>query len=238
LPTANDVDSAHIVVARPGGWQDDVVSHATTERYHHGNLRNALVDAAVARAREGGPQRVVLRELLRDVGVSHNAAYRHFADRGELLRAVRDSALEQLAAAMRDALDELPESGDPVATAMARLRAVGARYVEFALTEPGLFRTAFFTGADEPHAAATRDKFGQAAAIADAPPYRILRACVDDLISVGAAPAERRDEIEIGAWSAVHGISTLLLDSPLGVVDAATRERLTEHVLDLVAREF
>jgi AcrR family transcriptional regulator len=214
------------------------VSRAPTERYHHGDLRNALVDAAVARAREGGPQRVVLRELLRDVGVSHNAAYRHFADRGELLRAVRDAALEQLAQAMREALDELPESDDPVDTAAARLRAVGARYVHFALTEPGLFRTAFFTGADAPPEANPDDTVGAAAAVADAPPYQILRASVDDLITVGAIPAERRDEIEIGAWSAVHGISTLLLDSPLGIVDAATRERLVKHVLDLVAREF
>ena len=48
--------------------------------YHHGNLRQALVDAGVELARTGGPNAVLLRAAARQVGVSHNAAYRHFAN--------------------------------------------------------------------------------------------------------------------------------------------------------------
>ncbi|MDQ6716487.1 MAG: TetR/AcrR family transcriptional regulator, partial [Actinomycetota bacterium] len=58
-----------------------------TSRYHHGDLRRALVLAATSLARAGGPDAVVLREVTRQVGVSANAAYRHFADRDALLEA-------------------------------------------------------------------------------------------------------------------------------------------------------
>lgn len=55
-------------------------------RYHHGDLRNALIEAAVELATEGGPERVVLREAARSVGVSPTAAYRHFGARGNCWR--------------------------------------------------------------------------------------------------------------------------------------------------------
>ena len=65
-------------------------------RYHHGDLRRALVVAATALAREGGPEAVVLREVTRRVGVSANAAYRHFTDRDALLEAVVDRCAEEV----------------------------------------------------------------------------------------------------------------------------------------------
>ncbi len=69
--------------------------------YHHGHLREALVDAALAAARADGPEAVVLRAATRAAGVSPNAAYRHFADRDDLLRAVAARCQEQMAALMR-----------------------------------------------------------------------------------------------------------------------------------------
>lgn len=111
--------------------------------YHHGDLPNALTDAATQLAREGGPDAVVLRAAARATGVSAAAAYRHFADHGELLHAVRQRALSELADAMRRSLD----SGEPLTDrgqeSIRRLRALGRAYIEFALDNPGLFRTAF-----------------------------------------------------------------------------------------------
>jgi AcrR family transcriptional regulator len=213
------------------------VPRSTVQSYHHGDLRNAVVTAAVEQARAGGPQGVVLRELLRQVGVSHNAAYRHFADRDDLIRAVRDAAMERLGLAMARALDELPVFDDAVTGAVARLRSVGQSYVRFALAEPGLFRTAFFTGADESQGPAAADAaLAETPNVAAALPYRILRTCVGEAVIAGAIPAERADAAEIGAWSAVHGIATLLLDSPLAPLRDDARERLIEQVLDMVTR--
>jgi AcrR family transcriptional regulator len=97
-------------------------------RYHHGDLTNALVEAAVALARTGGPERVVLREAARRAGVSATAAYRHFAGIDDLTRAVGRCALAELEKAMSGTAADVPE--------------LCRRYVRFALAEPGLFRTA------------------------------------------------------------------------------------------------
>lgn len=123
--------------------------------YRHGNLRSALLDAALELAREGGPDAVSLREVTRRAGVSPNAAYRHFADRGALVHAVSQAAMAHVARAMEAEIDALPSAGDPAAGARARFRAVGTGYLRFAVTEPGWFRTAFHVPADMVHATDT-----------------------------------------------------------------------------------
>ena len=93
--------------------------------YHHGALHSALVEASIALAREGGPDRVILREAARAAGVSHSAAYRHFADRDALLAEVSRFARHELAAEMRRRVNR---TKDP----RQRLQAVGMAYVDFA----------------------------------------------------------------------------------------------------------
>src|SRR5690349_270783 len=110
--------------------------------YHHGRLRESLVDAGLELARESGPEAVVLRAVTRASGVSHNAAYRHFADHQDLLNAVAERCMRRLADLMRARSAEV-RTRDPKRRAEAQLRAIGRAYVEFALSEPGLFRTAF-----------------------------------------------------------------------------------------------
>src|SRR5262249_59125128 len=104
--------------------------------YHHGALHSALIEASIALAREGGPDRVILREAARAAGVWHPAAYRHVADRDALLAEVSRFARHELAAEMRRRVNR---TKDP----RQRLQAVGMAYVDFALSQPGLFRTAF-----------------------------------------------------------------------------------------------
>src|SRR5690242_11338462 len=111
--------------------------------YHHGRLREALVSAGLELARSSGPEAVVLRAVSRAAGVSHNAAYRHFADHDELMRAVCERCMRELALLMEKRVGEVPSTGSAVDDAWARLTALGASYVEFATTETGWFRTAF-----------------------------------------------------------------------------------------------
>src|SRR5438445_2623997 len=89
--------------------------------YHHGALHSALIEASIALAREGGPDRVILREAARAAGVSHSAAYRHFADREALLAEVSSHARTELAAEMRRRVNL---ESDP----RKRLQAAGAGY--------------------------------------------------------------------------------------------------------------
>lgn len=197
-----------------------------TISYHHGNLREELVRQAVALAREKGPAGVVLREVARRAGVSHNAAYRHFADRDELLALVSTAAFDELAAAMQGRLSA-PGGGTAEARARKRLRVIGRAYVEFALAEPGLFAAAFngpLIG--EEHA---DDEMAGGA-------YGLLGQALDALVEVGLMPAERREGAEIVCWSAVHGFATLHIDGPLREQPAAERDVELERMLDLLER--
>lgn len=203
---------------------------AAVRPYHHGQLRDALVEAGLRLARTGGPDAVVLRAVTRAAGVSHNAAYRHFADRDSLLRAVCERCMSRLATLMEQRIAEVTDA-DPVEAAWARLGALGRAYVEFATTEVGWFRTAFAV----PH---TMDSFGpdEGVGAGGLGPYEMLGAGLDELVAVGAVPSERRPGLEFAAWSAVHGLSSLLIDGPLRALPAAERERALTVVLDTVSR--
>jgi AcrR family transcriptional regulator len=206
-------------------------STPSSRPYHHGRLRDALVDAGLELARADGPESVVLRAATRAAGVSHNAAYRHFADRDELLRAVCERCMSRLALLMEKRIDALPADPDPVAAAWARLDAVGRAYVEFATTEPGWFRTAFAV----PRTLHTFGP-GEGRGAGGLGPFSLLCARLDELVEAGAIPPERRPRAEYAAWSAVHGLSALLNDGPLRDLPAAEREHALQAVLDLVAR--
>jgi AcrR family transcriptional regulator len=196
----------------------------STHPYHHGSLRAALVDAGVQLAREGGPPAIVLREVARRIGVSPNAAYRHFAALPELSDAVADAALAALAASMRRELDALPDTGDP----LMMLLAVGRGYVHFALDEPGLFAAAFSRAKDrlDPEHE-TPD--GQRTASG------MLHDALDGLAAAGLLAVADRTAAVTMAWAGVHGLSMLLL-GPLGAVPPAEREPLIDATLALICR--
>jgi len=192
--------------------------------YHHGNLRPALVEAAVGLAQASGPEGVVLREVARQTGVSHNAAYRHFADRDELLSEVALAAMQQLSAAMSVELAGVVET-EPAARAVARLRATGRAYVHFALAQPGLFDVAFAGHRSPPEVAPEA-----------ADPYALLGLVLDELALAGAVSAGRREGAEVLCWSAVHGFAVLHLHGPLRDVPAQEREDSLEQLLDQIQR--
>jgi AcrR family transcriptional regulator len=100
--------------------------------YHHGHLRDALLDAAERSVEEQGAQQLSLRELARTVGVSHAAPRSHFPDRQALLDALAERGFDRLAAMLRQA-DEAAGPGFE-----ARLRAVATAFVAFAVRSPTL----------------------------------------------------------------------------------------------------
>ncbi|MDT7761778.1 MAG: hypothetical protein QOC63_1198 [Mycobacterium sp.] len=199
--------------------------------YHHGALHSALIEASIALAREGGPDRVILREAARAAGVSHSAAYRHFTDREALLAEVSRFARNELATEMRRRINR---TKDP----RRRLRAVGTAYIDFALAEPGLFRTAFTS-----HPGTSGDTHDDPATgpedsthiTAGADPFEVLGQVLDEAQAAGVLDPRRRPGAEIAAWSAVHGLAGLLLDGPLPTSPAGIKFS-REQVLELIER--
>src|SRR6516164_6377150 len=195
--------------------------------YHHGALHSALVEASIALAREGGPDRVILREAARAAGVSHSAAYRHFADRDALLAEVSRFARHELAAEMRRRVARAKGPGQ-------RLRAVGTAYIDFALSEPGLFRTAFTSHpATSPVADQDRADVGSPGDGAD--PFEILGEVLDQCQAAGLLNPDHRPGAEIATWAAVHGLAGLLLDGPLPKTPTGI-EFARRQVLELIER--
>ena len=198
--------------------------------YHHGDLRQTLVQAGLALAREGGPAAVVLREATRSAGVAPNAAYRHFANRQALFEAVRAAALGALAQAIEAEMAPAKTLTDPVQRSRALLAAVGRGYLGFARSETGWFRTAFATG---PHDVAVPTDPARTAAMG-LNPYELLAYALDALHDAGVLPAERRHMAEFLAWSAVHGMAMLMIDGPLRHLPPQPLQALGQRLLKMV----
>jgi AcrR family transcriptional regulator len=177
----------------------DEAVDATDRRYHHGNLRAALIEAGLAALSSGESTDLSLRAIARAVGVSANAAYRHFADKEALLSALAAEGFRRFAAAQRQAVQGL---SDPIEARTA----AGLAYIAFARQHPALFRLMFghFTPG-------RGDEDLQQAAIT----------AFDALVASsaresGSQPGDERAFLTaIARWSLVHGLSHLLLDGQL-----------------------
>ncbi|MCW2779451.1 MAG: TetR family transcriptional regulator [Frankiales bacterium] len=195
----------------------------TRASYHHGDLRAALVAAAVGAARAGGPDAVKLTALAAEVGVSAAAAYRRFPDGLEdLLRATGDVARAELADRIARKVAAVRGS-DPADVARRRFRASGLAYVEYVSEQPGLFAVA--------------QRHPSCLPPGEAPdPHGLLEQRLDALVVEGLLPAERRPLASVAAWAAVHGLALLLAEGALAQLPAAQRRQAVDRTLDMVER--
>ncbi|MET0672355.1 MAG: TetR/AcrR family transcriptional regulator [Microbacterium pygmaeum] len=180
-----------------------------TRTYHHGDLRRVLIEEGLELARAGGPDAVTLREVTRAVGVSPNAAYRHFADRQDLVRAVAADSQNALAKAIAARVEATPADLTPAAAAVERLRRIGLAYIQFAREERGWFELAFAVQDEEPSVGiVTLDDEVVA-------PFQLLLDALDAMVAAGALKAARRPAAEWACWSAVHGFADIAVHGPL-----------------------
>ena len=168
--------------------------------YHHGNLRQVLLDAGVALIGEVGPKGFTIREVARRAGVSHNAPYRHFRDKGELLAVIAAEGFERLALAMK-------QSGAEGSTAIDRLRLCGCGYVDFALRWPQHFLV-MFDLPSAPEDYSSREIVGKNA-------FQILLDFIIDSQKEGSLPRGDPLPLALIAWSLVHGIAKLAISGHL-----------------------
>jgi AcrR family transcriptional regulator len=181
--------------------------------YHHGDLRDALVQAALREAEQGGPEAISLKALAKELGVSQPAPYRHFADREALLAAVTAEAFRQFSASLREAI------GKP--SKQSKLSRFARATVDFGLRRNGIYRLMF----------ASRT-------MACAPKSSELRAAAMEtfglLIEALEAPAVGflRERSALKIWAALHGVVMLAEQGMLtGQVAHMTREELVEDIV-------
>ncbi len=201
--------------------------------YHHGALRETLIDVAIRLIADKGVDGWSLREAARTIGVSPGAAYHHFRDRAALVAAVAARGFAALGQQMHAELAAVPtqsnddptnrqpgssqsNDGDPG----ARLAALARGYLGFALANPELFRVAF--GPMAPH---TGDP-------SDPGVYDILQDELDRLAAARVIDPAARQHADFIVWSAVHGLANLLIDGQLDL--GPTADPL--HAAELTAR--
>jgi len=170
--------------------------------YHHGDLRRVLLDASLALVNEVGVGAISLREVARKAGVSHNAPYHHFPDKGSVLAAIALEGLEMLSDAMATAIAKAGD--DP----KARLEACGFAYVSFALSHAAHFRVMF-----RPELACAENQ--SAMFEAGEKPFGHVVATVVGCQEAGLLPPGDPLPTVLTCWSAVHGLASLWLDGPL-----------------------
>ena len=164
--------------------------------YHHGNLTEALVEAALELIARYGPAGFTFAEVTRSVGVSAAAPYRHFRDRDALMSEVARRGFERFAARLESAWDD----GRP--DAMTALRHVGHAYLAFARAEPAYY-AAMFEARLPPD---TSRELGRAADQA----FAVLRRACEALIA--DMPQDRRPPalmMSLHVWALAHGIASL-----------------------------
>ena len=222
------MDTVHITLFMMQSSNNSSPEKFSRSTYRHGDLRRALLDAGIELARAGGPGAVVLREATRCAGVAPNAAYRHFASRDALLQAVRASALSAVARAMEAELQTIAADLSHADMARASVRAIGRGYLRFAVDQSGLFLTAF--GPSDKQMQATPEL--PTAGDSGLNPFELLGAALDELVSSGVMPPERRPGAEYLAWSAVHGLAMLVVDGPLAKVIGPQIAQVSQRLLD------
>jgi AcrR family transcriptional regulator len=184
----------------------------TGAAYHHGDLRAALVRAALELLEESGASELSLRGVARRAGVAPSAPYRHYPDRDALLSAVAAVGYRELTEKLATAHPS-PSTPDDLA-------AVAVAYVEFARQRPALFRVMFGGPCD-------RDSSERAAATAAVSAYV-------GAIAERAFPQGDKEALSTAIWALVHGLAFLHLDGKLDSSDpsgVASRVRTSVHAL-------
>ena len=191
--------------------------------YHHGDLRAALLAAALAEIGRHGAASLSLRGLARAIGVTHTAAYRHFRDRDDVLAAIAEQGFAQLGQAMQTAAT--PHQGN----GLAMMRASGLAYIDFAVVHPHAMQVMFGDFIRD------RAKYPALATLA-----RSNAAFLTELVRQASEQGSYRQGdarlMALASWAQVHGLAMLLSSGMVeGVAGTGIdRAKLSAAVLDLL----
>src|ERR1700704_4369463 len=191
--------------------------------YHHGNLRQALIEAALELVSEGGGEAVSVREAARRAGVSPGAPFRHFPSRDALMQAVAEEAQRRFRAEIDVALSEAP-AGDP----LARFRSLGLAYVRWAMRNPTHFEILSSRRFFDHNKAA-----GVSADNAEL--IELTERTLAEAFAQGQLRSGDLKAVQIAGRALVYGFARLNIDGhfPRWGVAGPEAERMAEAIIDL-----
>jgi AcrR family transcriptional regulator len=192
------------------------------ETYHHGDLRQALIEAALELVSEKDVDSLSLREVARRVGVSHAAPYRHFADKEALLAAVAQEGFQMLHHTLEIVLHKAPL--DP----LKRLQEIGVTYVDFALEHSSHYRLMF--GAYGATSAQQNPELAQAATQA----FMVLVNCVETGQQAGVIRVDDSKQLALAAWALTHGLAMLLMDGQIPITTSQPVAPLSDFITQVL----
>lgn len=201
------------------------VRRSGTNRYHHGNLRQAFLDATLALAEETGLEQVSLREVARRVGVSSGAPFRHFKDRQALMTAIAEEATRQLRIRVERDQRQAP------ASAVEKIRCLGRSFLMWAWSHPTQFKLV-----------SSRHLFDFQASESLAQNFGAVRQLTLSLVrqaqADGQLPRDQTAEaLGLALRAAAYGLARMALDGQMpqwGVTNRDDEPRVATSCLDLI----
>lgn len=195
----------------------------TQRPYHHGNLRQALIDMAVTVAEETGKDVISVREVARRLGVSSGAPFRHFPNRESLMTAVAEEALARLR--LRVERDQLDARADPI----TRLKTLGRTFIRWALQNPTQFRLVSSRSLFE------FDRSARLPVHFDAV-RQVTLSLVEQAQLAGQLPAGALPEMALALRALVYGLARMQVDGqlPQWRVDTSEAERTLISAMNLI----
>jgi AcrR family transcriptional regulator len=191
-----------------------------SERYHHGDLKNALIEAAIEILAEEGVQGLSLRKVAARAGVSHAAPYAHFTDKQALIAAVSTEGYKRMAVQLQNAIELYPD--DP----LRQLVEGGWAYIEFGLDDPAHFKITL---------SGVVEKENDYPSLVEATnhAFRLLESIVDTCQHAGILRPAQSDLMAVSIWSVIHGLVTLALDAQIShvVLEKYSMRQLLLHAL-------
>src|ERR1700746_997684 len=191
------------------------LGHTPVNTYHHGDLRDALVQAALREAEQGGPEAISIKALAKQLGVSQPAPYRHFADREALFHAVTAEAFRQFNTVLRAAIDKPSKRSKLSRFAQAAL--------DFGLRRNGIYRLMFASrtmacaAADSELHIAAHETFVLLVESFEAPKVGLLR-----------------EQHALQIWAALHGVVML---AEQGLMTGKQAQITREQLLDSIVKQ-
>ncbi|MDB4989822.1 MAG: Transcriptional regulator, TetR family [Myxococcaceae bacterium] len=188
-------------------------------RYHHGDLRRALIEAAFELVKEHGPAGITLREAARRAGVTHAAPYRHFADKEALLAALAEEGFTRLRGEIEQAIVGVPRA--------ELLEVIGVVYVRFARQNPSQFRVMFGAEMGDKRRYPSLTEADQAV-------FDLLCGAIRAAQEVGIVAPGNPARLGMVQWSMLHGVAALIVDGQME--RAGVREEHLDEFARRVAR--